>query len=328
MDEQQHFALMASVMLNNEVVPFLGAGVNMCGRGKEPYVEGRNLPNGDELATYLAAKFYLAGGRDRERLADFPRMRSCWWAMARSTSGCATCSTMTTCQPKSIASSRACRSTPGIWAATFQLILTVNYDDAVERAFAQAGEPVDVLVYMEKGERAGRFVHFSPDGKVKTISRPNTYELRLDERPAIVKIHGAIDRGQTSKRQLRHHRGRLHRLCHPGGRRSCQSLPCGRPEHGQKQPLSLPRVQPAQLESACGSQPHRGRTRRHVRVMVRPTGRHRPRVQGVEEPRRRCARMPLEDYVTRLRDALEREASQHAAVGPRDLVSGAADAAR
>jgi hypothetical protein len=75
------------------------------------------------------------------------------------------------------------------------LIVTTNYDDALERAFADAGEPVDVAVYVADGPHRGKFVHRDPAGVETVIDVPNRYErLSPGERTCIVKIHGAVDR--------------------------------------------------------------------------------------------------------------------------------------
>src|SRR4051812_25082671 len=55
------------------VVPFLGAGINMCGRMPPKFVLGETLPSGYELAEHLAKKFgYPAGSNlDLARVAQF-----------------------------------------------------------------------------------------------------------------------------------------------------------------------------------------------------------------------------------------------------------------
>jgi hypothetical protein len=77
-----------------------------------------------------------------------------------------------------------------------QLILTTNYDDALERAFAEAGEAYDLVWYEAKECRDhGRFLHLAPGGQPVVIDVPNEYDaLSLDERPVILKLHGEIDR--------------------------------------------------------------------------------------------------------------------------------------
>src|SRR5262249_24017366 len=75
------------------------------------------------------------------------------------------------------------------------LIVTTNYDDALERAFDEAVEPFDVVSYMADGEHRGRFVHRPPAGEAVVVERPNEYRaLRPDERAVILKMHGAVDR--------------------------------------------------------------------------------------------------------------------------------------
>jgi hypothetical protein len=77
----------------------------------------------------------------------------------------------------------------------FPLIVTTNYDDSLERAFAEAGEPFDLVTYMADGEERGKFRHTRPDGTSELIPVPNEYtELRCEERPVIAKIHGTVAR--------------------------------------------------------------------------------------------------------------------------------------
>ena len=74
------------------------------------------------------------------------------------------------------------------------IIVTTNYDRAVERAFADAGEPIDVVTYMSIGRDRGRFVHRSADGGLHVITTPNAYaDVPVDVRPVLLKIHGEVD---------------------------------------------------------------------------------------------------------------------------------------
>jgi hypothetical protein len=77
----------------------------------------------------------------------------------------------------------------------YPLIVTTNYDDALERAFRAADEPFDLVSYVAEGEQRGKFIHFQPGGEVFVIERPNEYRgVSLDQRSVILKIHGAVDR--------------------------------------------------------------------------------------------------------------------------------------
>lgn len=76
-----------------------------------------------------------------------------------------------------------------------QLIVTTNFDDALERAFEQAGEEFDVVSYLALGRYRGKFLHIPADGPPTVVEVPNTYgELSLERRTVIFKIHGRIDR--------------------------------------------------------------------------------------------------------------------------------------
>jgi hypothetical protein len=77
----------------------------------------------------------------------------------------------------------------------YQLIVTTNYDDVLERAFQQANEDYDLVTYMADGSHRGKFWHSSPDGKGRVVDKPNEYnEVSTDKRTVILKIHGAVDR--------------------------------------------------------------------------------------------------------------------------------------
>jgi hypothetical protein len=87
-----------------------------------------------------------------------------------------------------------------------QLVITTNYDSALERAFDAVHEPYDLVVFVASGRPNGQFVHVpwsDPDGRgARAITVPNEYvELPIDEdgvleRTVIVKLHGgAADLG-------------------------------------------------------------------------------------------------------------------------------------
>jgi DNA-binding SARP family transcriptional activator len=79
--------------------------------------------------------------------------------------------------------------------APHQLIVTTNYDLALERAFEDAGEEVDIVAYVAAGPQRGRFWHRPPSEPPRPIDVPNTYatELSLERRTIILKLHGAVD---------------------------------------------------------------------------------------------------------------------------------------
>ncbi len=79
--------------------------------------------------------------------------------------------------------------------APHQLIVTTNYDLALERAFEDAGEELDIVAYVASGTHRGRFWHRPPDEPPRPIDVPNTYatELSLERRTILLKLHGAVD---------------------------------------------------------------------------------------------------------------------------------------
>jgi hypothetical protein len=80
-------------------------------------------------------------------------------------------------------------------APPYQLIVTTNYDDVLERAFRHAQEPFDLVTYDAEGPYRGKFTHRPHDGQPTTIFEPNTYnQLTTDKQTVILKIHGAVDR--------------------------------------------------------------------------------------------------------------------------------------
>ncbi len=79
--------------------------------------------------------------------------------------------------------------------APHQLIVSTNYDLALERAFEEAGEEVDIVAYVATGTHRGRFWHRPPGEAPRPIDVPNTYatELSLERRTILLKLHGAVD---------------------------------------------------------------------------------------------------------------------------------------
>ena len=72
-----------------------------------------------------------------------------------------------------------------------QMIVTSSYDRTLERAFAEAGEEIDVLSYVALGRDRGKFLHVAPDGEAHVVEEPNVeVGLATAERTVVLKIHG------------------------------------------------------------------------------------------------------------------------------------------
>jgi len=180
------------------MVPFLGAGANLCDRGGETWAEGRPfLPSGKELAAYLAARGrypdpadlnllrvsqYVGAARGEDELYLF--LREVFDADYEPT-------------PLHRLLARVARQLDA--AGSPQLFaVTTNYDDLLERALADEGLEFDVVWYDAKQNSPdrGRFFHRAPGKEPKAIARPNKYAALpvALERPAILKLHGCLIR--------------------------------------------------------------------------------------------------------------------------------------
>jgi DNA-binding SARP family transcriptional activator len=76
----------------------------------------------------------------------------------------------------------------------YQLIVTTAYDHAVEQAFAEAGEELDVVTFVASGPMRGRFIHTAPGGEARVVDVPNAYaELSLERRSVLLRLRGIAD---------------------------------------------------------------------------------------------------------------------------------------
>lgn len=198
---ERHCQVVSKRLAAGKVIPFLGAGANLCERpGDVDWLEEGFLPSGAELAGYLAEAYaypeHDAG--DLARVSQYVEL---------SAGDAALFEELRTIfagdrEPNKL--HRLLAEIPATLRAqgrplTAQLVITTNYDDALERAFAKAGERFDLVYYMDEEDAPGRFVHVRPDATHVEIRRPSTYRaFALGKRTVILKIHGAIDRADPS----------------------------------------------------------------------------------------------------------------------------------
>jgi SIR2-like protein/TIR domain-containing protein len=205
--DQAHYDELVRLMLEegSVVVPFLGPGANSCDR-TEPWQDADSsyLPDSGELAAYLALK--LGPAATPADLANVSQSVSVakgpgdlYMALRRAL-------------PSGPRPGSVHRFLAGFPLAAqklgmperYQLIVTTNYDDALERAFEEAEEPYDLAVYIARGRDKGRFVHVPHDGEPQAIADANGYaDFPIDafgrvQRTVIVKIHGTVDRSRGS----------------------------------------------------------------------------------------------------------------------------------
>ena len=191
-----HYETVVAAIADGEVVPFLGAGVNLCDRPEGiGYQHGQYLPSGGELAAYLANQFrYPEDDRkDLLRVSQYVAVMRGTGPLYRRLHYVFAADYPPTPLHRFLVTLPTVLREKGY--PTHQLIVTTNYDDVLERAFHAAGERFDLVWYVAEGGQRGKFWHQPPDGEARLIEKPNEYEdLSLDQQSVILKIHGAVDR--------------------------------------------------------------------------------------------------------------------------------------
>jgi hypothetical protein len=197
-----HFGVVARAVTEGRVVLFLGEQMNLCGRrpgvGWHPG-NAQSLPTGEELAAHLAKSFAYPD----PAVAELARVAEYVSVVAGPRSLREALHSFLDLDYRPNVVHEFIASLPGLLreqaeSARYPLVVTTNYDDALERAFAAVGEPFDLVVYIAEGDGRGRFWHVAPDGRRMQIDRPNKYaDLPMTERAVILKIHGAVDRANA-----------------------------------------------------------------------------------------------------------------------------------
>ena len=124
-----------------------------------------------------------------------------------------------------------------------QLIVTANFDQALERALTEAGEEFDVVSYIALGRHRGKFLHVSRGGRGQRRRGAQHLHAAVGARAADRDPEDPRRRGSGARArvgQLRRQRGRLHRLPRAVGSRRRDP---GRPGRAAApEPLPLPRL--------------------------------------------------------------------------------------
>jgi SIR2-like domain len=200
-----HVKRVAKAIAEKEVVFFLGAGANLCGRpaGVEWKPRGHFLPNGAELAAYLAEKFDYPPEEtpDLLRVAQYAELMSGMGPLYKRLHHLFNADYDFTSLHNLLATLPATLSAKGY--PPHILVVTTNYDDVLERAFKKAGVEFDLVTYMSDNSYQKRSwcIHIRPGvAEPEVISTPNAYyDISLKERSAILKIHGAVDRVDAAR---------------------------------------------------------------------------------------------------------------------------------
>jgi hypothetical protein len=194
----RHCQIVARRLGAGSVVPFLGAGANMCGRPPDVHWPAQEyLPSSAELADYLAEPYgYPEHDRDLIRVSQWVDLVSSPRALLDELHGIFSRDYRPNELHRFLAGLPRSLREQGRQVCG-QVVLTTNYDDVLERAFAEADEPVDVVTY-EARRNEQRFVHVRPEGERVAIADAARYrEFALEERSVILKIHGDVDRDDS-----------------------------------------------------------------------------------------------------------------------------------
>lgn len=199
--EDAHYEAILDYMIREgSVVPVLGAGV----RG--------SIPDAEQLAAHLARTFRIALAS--EDLAEVAQQVEVTVGPAFLEKAVLEALTP---QPDPDAVHRFLASFPRRLREMgceerYQMIVTANYDSALEQAFEEAGEDYDLAVFLAAGTdgggtNRGRFLHVRAEqGEPEPIGDPSGYRgfkiSRFDElaRTLIVKIQGSAEGGEGAVR--------------------------------------------------------------------------------------------------------------------------------
>lgn len=182
---------------DGNLVLFLGSRMT-AGRVDAP--EGpASLPDAEELAAALADRFGIKqAGMDLPEIAQYVYVTEGPSDLYRAVRKLLAAD----CEPGPVY--RFLARLPGMLEELgrdkrYPLIVSTNFDTALEQAFDDEAEPYDLAVYMASGPDRGKFVHFPDEGAHTPIAKPSKYsgfpigeDYEL-ERTVIVKIHGAVD---------------------------------------------------------------------------------------------------------------------------------------
>jgi DNA-binding SARP family transcriptional activator len=178
-----HYAEVVKALLAGRLVPVLGTGANFDG----------GMPGLDEIAAYLAECFdYLPEGRELARVSEYVALMKGVGPLYDELHDLLDRDYEPGPVQRSLAEVANVLRERG---APRQLIVTTNLDLALERAFSDADERIDVVSYISLGRHQGRFLHVRAEGDSSVVEVPNAYAgITLDDRTVILKLLGQVDR--------------------------------------------------------------------------------------------------------------------------------------
>ena len=184
-----HYQDVVGALLAGRLVVVLGAGVN-----RKNGTGGRTLPELPDVAAYLAERFDCPPEHERDlaRISEYVALTKGIGPLYDELHALFDHDYEPGAAHRLLAETMSLlrqRATPR------PLIVTTNFDVALERAFTESGEPFDVVSYLALGRHRGKFLHVGSDGHASVVEVPNAYPgLSLEEQAVILKVHGQVDR--------------------------------------------------------------------------------------------------------------------------------------
>ena len=192
-DPAHYEEVLGYMVEEGSVVPLLGSRVNAESSGEQ------SLPDSEQLAADLAQRFDFDGSsHDLAAVAQYVFVTRGSPFLYKTLKQILAVDTEASPVHRFFARFPKTLEELGL-PKRYQMIVTTNYDNALECAFDRENEPYDLAVYMASGPDRGKFVHFPYDGAPEAVSVPNHYgKFPIDDygdldRTVIIKVHGAVD---------------------------------------------------------------------------------------------------------------------------------------
>jgi hypothetical protein len=207
-----HCQIVVEKFKTGRIVPFLGAGANLCNRPKNYQwlsTQETYLPSGSELASELAKKFFypqplvpcpsnladcsgLKKDLDLAQVSQFGELTQGPGQLYEELQGLFARGYLPTELHHFLSNIGPAECGDNRPENKHLLIVTTNYDDLMEQALES--HDYDLLFY-DPEDLPGRFWHRRPGKAPIKITDPSKYNFELcGNRPAVLKIHGTIDR--------------------------------------------------------------------------------------------------------------------------------------
>jgi hypothetical protein len=207
-----HCRLVVDALLKGRVVPFLGAGVNLCDRPSGAVwnaTDGKYLPKGWELAEHLAERFHypvsqanLGGCPDPTSHLDLARVSQ--YGATLMDEGPLYDELRAVFRPRFVPTAvhtflAGLRSPqPERIEDSHPLLATTNYDDLMEQALGKGN--FDLVFYDADAQPRPIFWHEAPGVAAQQIENPPAYAYEFfKDRPVVLKVHGTIDRANAER---------------------------------------------------------------------------------------------------------------------------------